>query len=87
VTQQLTTNKTMNSNPNFTGKCENLWKEMENAVRDAIGLVGRETVLKALDGSRFIVLNGDEIELQGTMDDVAIEVDNLYTDLESIMSL
>ena len=77
----------MNSNPNFTGKCENLWNEMENAVRDAIGLAGRETVLKALDGSRFIVLNGDEIELQGTMDDVAIEVDNLYTDLESIMSL
>lgn len=77
----------MNSNPNFTGKCENLWKEMENAVRDAIGLVGRENVLKALDGSRFIVLNGDEIEFQGTMDDVAIEVDNLYTDLENIMSL
>ena len=77
----------MNSNPNFTDKCENLWKEMENAVRDAIGLVGRENVLKALDGSRFIVLNGDEIELQGTMDDVAIEVDNLYTDLENIMSL
>jgi len=77
----------MNSNPNFTGKCENLWKEMENAVRDAIGLVGRENVLKALDGSRFIVLNGDEIEFQGTMDDIAIEVDNLYTDLENIMSL
>lgn len=77
----------MNSNPNFTGKCENLWKEMENAVRDAIGLNGRENVLKALDGSRFIMLNGDEIEFQGTMDDIAIEVDNLYTDLENIMSL
>lgn len=69
---------------NFTDKLNFFWLEMRSAVSEAIRAYGRETISKIVEDGRFIVLNGDEIEFQGTADDIATEVDTLFSKLREI---
>ena len=81
---KTTTNFSVPTIGNFTDKLNFFWLEMRSAVSEAIRAYGRETVNEIVKDDRFIVLNGDEIEFQGTADDVATEVDSLFSELREI---
>jgi len=79
-----TTNFSVPTIGNFTDKLNAVWVEMRDAVKDAIKSYGRETVNEIVEDSRFIVLNGDKVEFQGTADDIATEVDSILAKLHEI---
>lgn len=68
----------------FTGKLNAFWLEMRTAVKEAVRVYGYETINKIVEGRRSIILNGNEVEFQGTAGDIATEVDAIFAELRNI---